>query len=183
MSKSIDLSVSISEKLLNQALLLAQRLGMSPDHLVERALENFIKSYQAQLDSDAPPSVETQSAASTLAVNQGDIYWVQLENPNGLEASIPHPQVVIQDDILNQSRIHTVVVCGLTSNVGRASAPGNVLLDVGEANLSRQSVVEVSKLSTVAKTQLGGYIGSLSKQRVNQILAGMQFLQRSFLSR
>jgi hypothetical protein len=33
------------------------------------------------------------------------------------------------------------------------------------------------------KAQLGGYIGSLSGQRVQQILAGMQFGQRSFLSR
>jgi mRNA interferase MazF len=75
------------------------------------------------------------------------------------------------------SRLDTGVVCALTSNLKRAKAPGNVLLDIGEANLSRQSVVVVSQVSTVDKTQLGEYIGSLSEQRVHQILAGMQFLQ------
>ena len=117
-----------------------------------------------------------------LVINQGDIYWVQLESSNGQEPAIPHPYVVIQDDILNHSRIHTVVVCAVTSNLKRASTPGNVLLDVGEANLPKQSVVEVSKVSSVDKTQLGEYIGSLSEQRIDQIVAGMRFLQRSFFA-
>jgi mRNA interferase MazF len=85
--------------------------------------------------------------------------------------------VVVQDNVLNRSRIHSVVVCGLTSNRKRANLPGNVILEAGEANLPRQSVVEVSKLSTVDKAQFGQYIGSLSGERVQQILAGMQFLQ------
>jgi mRNA interferase MazF len=68
-------------------------------------------------------------------------------------------------------------VCALTSNLQRAKLPGNVLLEAGEANLAKQSVVVVSQVSTVDKSQLGEYIGSLSQQRVQQILAGMQFLQ------
>ncbi|MBC7811159.1 MAG: type II toxin-antitoxin system PemK/MazF family toxin [Burkholderiales bacterium] len=117
-----------------------------------------------------------------LVINQGDIYWLQLDDPSESESGIPHPYVVVQDDVLNHSRLDTVVVCALTSNLKRASYPGNVLLDVGEANLPKQSVVEVSKVSSVDKTQLGEYIGSLSEQRINQILAGMRFLQRSFFS-
>jgi mRNA interferase MazF len=111
-------------------------------------------------------------------INQGDIYWIQLEDEAG--AGIPHPYVILQDNVFNHSRLNTVVVCALTSNVKRASLPGNVLLEAGEANLPKPSVVEVSKLSTVDKTQLGEYIGSLTGQRVAEILAGMRFLQRSF---
>ena len=70
-----------------------------------------------------------------------------------------------------------MVVCALTTNLKRAKAPGNVLLEAGEANLPKQSVVVVSQVSTVDKTKFGEYIGSLSEQRINQILAGMQFLQ------
>lgn len=117
-------------------------------------------------------------------MNQGDVYWVQPEEPNGLELGYyPHPYVVIQDDLFNRSRINTVVVCALTSNMRQANEPGNVLLDVGEANLPKQSVVVVSKISTVDKTQLGEYIGPLTKQRINQILAGIRFQQLSFFSR
>lgn len=108
-----------------------------------------------------------------MTVNQGDIHWVATDSGS----DIVHPYVVIQDDVLNRSRIPTVVVCALTSNLQRAKAPGNVLLEAGEANLAKQSVVVVSKVSTVDKSQLGEYIGSLSEQRIRQILAGMQFLQ------
>jgi mRNA interferase MazF len=112
-----------------------------------------------------------------MEINQGDIYWIALEGPDGSEPGYAHPHVVIQDDVLNHSRINTVVVCALTTNLKRAKSPGNVLLDEGEANLPKQSAVVVSQVSTVEKTKLGEYIGSVTKERVNQILTGMQFLQ------
>lgn len=121
-------------------------------------------------------------AIHEMIVNQGDIYWIQLENPDGTPG-ISHPHVVIQDNVFNHSRLDTVVVCALTSNIRRVSIPGNVLLDVGEGNLPKQSVVESSKLSSVDKTQLGEFIGSLSEQRINQIFAGMQLLKKSFFTR
>ena len=112
-----------------------------------------------------------------MEIHQGNIYWLQAEHSNEAEPGYTHPQVVIQEDVLNRSRINTVVVCALTSNLKRAKAPGNVLLEAGEANLPRQSVVVVSQVAVVDKTALGEYIGSLSEQRIHQILAGMQFLQ------
>jgi mRNA interferase MazF len=112
-----------------------------------------------------------------MVINQGDIYWVPLEDANGSEPGYTHPHVVIQDNVINRSRITTVAVCALTTNMKRAKAPGNVLLEAGEANLPRQSVVVVSQVSSVDKAQLGEYIGSLSQQRIDQVLAGMRFLQ------
>lgn len=106
-----------------------------------------------------------------MIVNQGDLYWVALDGPG-----YKHPHVVIQDDAINHSRVSSVVVCALTTNTRRAKAAGNVLLEAGEGNLPRQSIVVVSQVSTIEKTQLGEYIGSLSPQRVQQILAGMKFL-------
>jgi mRNA interferase MazF len=100
-----------------------------------------------------------------------------------MESGIPHPYVVVQEDIFNQSRIPTVVACALTSNKKRASIPGNLLLEVGEANLQKQSVVEVAKISIIEKTKLGEYIGSLMRERVEQILSGIGFQQRSFFTR
>jgi mRNA interferase MazF len=114
----------------------------------------------------------------SMEIHQGDIYWAAPDGPQGPVPGIPHPYVVVQEDVFNRSRIPTVVVCALTTNRKRASLPGNVLLEPGEANLPRQSVVEVSKLSTVDKSQFGEYIGSLARPRIDQILAGIQFLQR-----
>ncbi len=116
-----------------------------------------------------------------MLINQGDIYWVHLagpDDPDGAEAEYAHPQVVIQENVINHSRVTTVVVCGLTTNLKRASLPGNILLEQAEANLPKQSLVVVSQVSTIKKSQLGEYIGTLSQQRIDQILAGMRFLQK-----
>lgn len=91
--------------------------------------------------------------------------------------------MVVQDDVFNHSRIATVVVCALTSNLHRANEPGNVLLEVGEGNLPDRSVVVVSQISSVDKSRLGERIGSLSDTRVEQILAGLRFQQASFFGR
>ena len=114
-----------------------------------------------------------------MVIQQGDLFWVQLETDDG-SGSIPHPQVVLQDTVLNQTRLPTVVVCSLTTNLKRASLPGNLLLEAGEGNLPRPSVVEVAKVSSVNKDQLGEYIGRLSEARIQQIFEGMRFLQRTY---
>lgn len=119
-----------------------------------------------------------------MLINQGDIYWIKSEASTEAELGYyAHPYVVIQDDLFNHSRVKTVIVCALTTNLKRANDPGNVLLDVGEANLPEQSVIVVSKVSSLDKTQLGAQIGSLTKARIEQIFAGMRFLQLSYFSR
>lgn len=116
-------------------------------------------------------------------IKQGDIFWIKPDVSGITELGhYPHPYVVIQDSLINQSRINTIVVCALTSNMKQANDPGNVLLDIGEANLPKQSVVVVSKVSSVKKSQLGEHIGTLSEQRIQQIFSGMRFLQKSYFS-
>ena len=111
-----------------------------------------------------------------MVINQGDIYWVELEEPSGSEPGYSHPHVVVQNNVFNASKINTVIVCALTSNLKRAQAPGNVMLEQNEGNLTKQSVVLVSQIFTVDKLQLGKFIGKLSEQRVRQILEGLNLL-------
>ena len=59
--------------------------------------------------------------------------------------------------------------------------PGNVVLDVGEGNLSKQSIVEVYKEYKVKKSMLTQYIGSLNNNRIDEILTGIKFIKKSFL--
>jgi len=117
---------------------------------------------------------------SPREISRGDLFWIApADAPSGLVAE-PHPYVVVQDDLFNRSRIATVVVCGLTSNLHRASEPGNVLLAPDEGDLPKQSVVVVAQISSVEKARLGERIGRLSAERVDEVLAGLRFQQASF---
>jgi len=107
-----------------------------------------------------------------MTIKQGDIFWISPNELYRIESDHAHPHIVIDENTSN-----TVVVCALTTNLKRAKALGNILLDVGEANLPKQSVIVVSQVSTVDKAQLGEYIGTVTEQRVHQVLAGMSFLQ------
>ena len=111
-----------------------------------------------------------------MVIKQGDVFWVDLGEPSGSEPGYRHPHVVVQNNVFNRSRLNTVVVCVLTSNLKRAKSPGNVLLEEGEANLPKQSVVNVSQIFTVDKRDLVEKIGPLSRQRVRQILDGILLL-------
>ncbi len=108
-----------------------------------------------------------------MVISQGDVFWVDLGAPSDSELGFRRPHAVIQNNLFNQSRITTVVVCALTSNFKRASAPGNVQLFSGEANLPKTSVVNVSQLFTVNKSDLVGKIGALSPSRMRQVLGGI----------
>jgi mRNA interferase MazF len=112
-------------------------------------------------------------------IDRGDLFWLLPDARDDL-VQHPHPHAVVQEDVFNHSRITTVVVCALTTNLSRASEPGNVLLDSGEGGLPRQSVVVVSQIESVEKGRLGPRIGALSAARVEQILAGLRFQQASF---
>lgn len=109
-------------------------------------------------------------------IRRGDLYWIAPED----DRPYAHPHVVVQDDVFNASRIETVVVCALTTNLGKASEPGNVLLEPGEGDLPAHSVVVVSQIDAVAKSRLGARIGAISAERVDQIIDGLRFQQRAF---
>ena len=95
-------SFKIDDALRQQVDTLAQQLNISRDEVIERALRAFVADH-AENDRAKTP------------INQGDIFWVQLADPSGTEPGIPHPHVVIQADVINHSRVDTVVVCALTS--------------------------------------------------------------------
>jgi mRNA interferase MazF len=116
-------------------------------------------------------------------IDRGDLYWIEPDESRGPAPAYSHPHVVVQDDVFNHSRITTVVVCALTTNLHRASEPGNVVLDPGEGDLPQQSVVVVSQISSVDKVRLGARIGALSPARVDQILDGLRFQQASYFRR
>ena len=72
---------------------------------------------------------------------RGEIWWANLPDPVGSEPGYRRPVLLIQDDTFTQSRISTVIVVIITSNIQLAEAPGNLLLPCGISGLPRDSVV------------------------------------------
>jgi mRNA interferase MazF len=128
-------------------------------------------------------SMQVETGERVDEINRGDIFWIPPDDSRGPPPAYSHPHVVVQDDVFNHSRIATVIVCALTTNLNKAHGPGNVLLDLGEGNLAKQSVIVVSQISSVDKARLGEKVGSVSAARVDQAIAGLRFLQRTYFER
>jgi len=113
---------------------------------------------------------------------QGDVFWVDLGEPSDSEPGHRRPCVVIQNDLFNRGRIKTTIICTLTSNLKRGRSPGNVTLFKDEANLPHKSVVNISQMYTVDKSKLHEKIGTLSKERIEEILAGVRLITEDKIS-
>ena len=111
-----------------------------------------------------------------VSPRQGDIYWVRFGSSGNSGPSGKRPAVVIQNDVLNRSNINTTIVCLLTSKQKLGQIPGNVGLTKGTANLPKKSVVVVSQLATVDKNRLLEKIGTLNKEKLEEVVAGCQMV-------
>jgi mRNA interferase MazF len=109
-------------------------------------------------------------------VYQGEVFWFDLGPLSGSAPADRHPCVVVQSDMFNRSRISTTVVCVITSNEVRTRSPGNVPVKKGEANLLCDSVVNVTQVATVNKSELIERIGKLPPDTVDAIRQGLQLL-------
>lgn len=81
--------------------------------------------------------------------------------------------MIVQGDALNASRLATVVVVPLTSNLRWASAPGNVLLRRRQTGLPRDSVANVSQIVAIDRSVLSDHVGRVSRQQLELILGGI----------
>lgn len=104
---------------------------------------------------------------------KGQVYWLDLGEPQGSAPGGRRPCVVVQSDAFNRSGIGTTVVCSITSNLRLAAAPGNVELQAGEGGLPKASVINVSQVVTVDKRDLVERLGSLSAARQRQVNQGL----------
>jgi mRNA interferase MazF len=111
-----------------------------------------------------------------VPVRQGDVYFVNLDVPCESEPGYPHFLLVVQSNDLNESDINTVVVCCLTTTLSRADAPGNVLLAPGEGGIREQSVVNVSQMLTVNKSDLQDKRGALDHVRMRDVIVGIRLI-------
>lgn len=109
-------------------------------------------------------------------VARGQLWWADLPNPAGSEPGFMRPVLVVQAENFNRSKLATVVVTAITSNLRLADAPGNVTLPKGKSGLSKDSVVNVSQLSTIDKDSLKEPVSFLDKITMRQVDEGLALI-------
>lgn len=109
-------------------------------------------------------------------VARGELWWVDFGEPLGSAPGYRRPAVVVSSDRFNRSRIATVIVAAVTSNMRLADAPGNVMLPTKGSGLSKPFVVNVSQLIVIDRRILHTRIGRLPSLAVPAVDAGLRLV-------
>lgn len=109
-------------------------------------------------------------------MKRGEIWWASLPKPRGSGPGFRRPVLIVQSDAFNASRIQTVIVAVITSNLHLAEAPGNVGLPRRKSGLPRDSVVNVSQLLTIDRSVLSKRLAGLSPARMEAVESGIRLV-------
>lgn len=111
-----------------------------------------------------------------MVIRRGQLWWADLPEPGGSEPGYRRPVIVVQSDALNWSRIPTVIVVGVTTNLRLLNAPGNVLLRARESGLPQDSVANVSQVVTIDERFLLERIGTVDGTIMASVARGLRLV-------
>ncbi|MEB3068545.1 type II toxin-antitoxin system PemK/MazF family toxin [[Mycobacterium] vasticus] len=109
-----------------------------------------------------------------MVISRADIYWADLGTPSGSRPAKRRPVLVVQSDPYNASRLATVLAAVITSNTALATMPGNVFLPATATGLPRDSVVNVTALVTLNKSDLADRVGEVPPSLMTEIDRGLR---------
>lgn len=109
-----------------------------------------------------------------MEVARGEVWWADLPEADDSSPSGTRPVLVVQSKAFNRSRIQTVIIAVITSNLSLADAPGNVEVGPRESGLPKSSVVNVSQLFTLDKASLRSRSGRLRSTTMDAISEGLR---------
>jgi mRNA interferase MazF len=110
-------------------------------------------------------------------IRRGQVWWADLGTPRGSSPGYERPVVVLQSDAFNKTDIDSVIVVIATTNLRLAPMPGNVLVERGVGGLKEDSVVNVTQLYTIDKTDLLEHLGVLPKDKLKKIDSGLKLVR------
>jgi len=107
---------------------------------------------------------------------RGEIWWADFGIPFGRETGFRRPVLVIQDDSFNKSKISTVIVIPLTTNLALENAPGNVLVEKVESGLSKDSILVVSQVSAIDRARMIERISRIESNILREVEYGLNLI-------
>jgi mRNA interferase MazF len=105
---------------------------------------------------------------------RGSICRADLGEARGSKPAKRRPVLVIQSDPFNASRLHTTVAAVITSNTALAAVPGNVFLPAAVSGLPKDSVINVTALVTLDKTDLEEPVGYAPASLMEEVDRGLR---------
>ena len=109
-------------------------------------------------------------------MKRGEVWWASLPAPAGSGPGMRRPVLVIQSNPFNESRIASVIVAVITSNLALAEAPGNVRIGKSDSGLTKPSVVNVSQVLTIDRTFLTHRIRALPGPIMQRVEEGLRLV-------
>jgi len=109
-------------------------------------------------------------------MKRGEIWWADLADPVGSGPGYKRPVLIIQSKPFNESRMATVIVAVITSNLALGDAPGNVRLSKSQSGLPKPSVVNVSQVITIDKNMLTEKVKALPGAVVQEVDNGLRLV-------
>jgi len=107
---------------------------------------------------------------------RGEIWWADLGEPRGSQPGYRRPVLVVQDNHFNRSHLATVIILSLTSNLRFQNIPGNVFLSKVDTGLAKDSVLNVTQLTTIDKDWLDELVAALPRSVMAQVDANLNLV-------
>ena len=104
---------------------------------------------------------------------RGEIWWANLRGPIGSEPGYRRPFLIVQDDSYNNTVLRTIIGIVFTGNLGLAGLPGNVFVSADESGLPKDSVANVTQLTTTDRMFLSECVGQLTPETMERIEKGL----------
>ena len=109
-------------------------------------------------------------------IRKGTLYWVNFSGNHDPGQKELRPCLVVQNDVLNESRLNTTVVIVVTSIPEFGKLPGNVVLNKGVAQMPWQGVINVSQIMSIEKRRIEKEIGALPDDLMQKVCAGLRLI-------
>jgi mRNA interferase MazF len=110
-------------------------------------------------------------------IRRGSIWWADLGESHGSKPGKRRPVLIIQADSYNASRLNTILAAVITSNTRLAAMPGNVFVPASSIGLPKDSVVNITTLVTLDKTDLDAEAGLLPSALMDDVDRGLRRVQ------
>jgi mRNA interferase MazF len=109
-------------------------------------------------------------------MTRGELWWADFGAPYGSEPGYRRPVLVIQNDFLNKSKLNTIIVVSLTTNLTYADVPSNVLITKSESKLKRDSVITTSQMEVIDRRRLIEKISKVDRTVMEKVEASIKFV-------